>query len=89
MTAKLSDDLQRAADAQADTPVAAEHDGTQKVYYIYTEHMHHKASQALRQQEDLDAIQAGIEAMEAGRTIPLAEADRRIRQELGFRDKVQ
>ena len=38
MTAKINDDLQKALDAQVDEPVAAEHEGTQKMYYIYNEH---------------------------------------------------
>lgn len=41
------------------------------------------------QQEELDAILAGIDALEAGPTIPLDEADRRVRQEWGFRPRKQ
>jgi len=45
-----------------------------------------QAIQSLRrqQEEDLAAIRAGIRDMEAGRVVPLSEADRRIREELGF-----
>jgi predicted transcriptional regulator len=40
--------------------------------------------QALRQQEDLAAIQAGIEDLEAGRFVTLEAADADIRGKLGF-----
>lgn len=84
MTAKLSDDLQKAIDARAGQPIKVEHPGTRKVYVIVDNDTHERAMRALQEQENLDAIQAGIDAMEAGRTIPLAEADKQIREELGF-----
>ena len=43
---------------------------------------------ALRQQEDIAAIQAGIDDMEAGRVISLEEADAEIRKDLGFPPRV-
>ena len=87
MTAKLNDDLQKEIDAHAGQPVTVEHPGTQKVYVIVDQETHQRAMDALRKQEDLDAIQAGIDAMEAGHTIPVAEVDERIRQEFGFRPR--
>ena len=84
MTAKLSNDLQKAVDAHAGQPIKVEHPGTHKVYVIVDYEMHERAMQALRERDDIGAIQAGVDAMEAGRTIPLAEADRQIREELGF-----
>jgi len=44
--------------------------------------------EALRQQDDLVAIQAGIDDMEAGRIVPLEQADAEIRKDLGFAPRV-
>ena len=41
-------------------------------------------TQALRQQEDLAAIQAGINDMEAGSVVAFEEVDARIRAKLGI-----
>ena len=82
MTPKLSDDLQKALDANAGQPTKVEHPGTHKLYVIVDNETHEQAMEALRKQQDHDAIQAGVDAMEADRTIPLAEADQQIRQEL-------
>ena len=87
MTAQLSNELQKAVDAHAGEPIKFEHPGTHKLYVIVDNDTHERAMRALRKQEDIDAIQAGIDAMEAGRTIPLAEADKQIREELGFRPR--
>ena len=87
MTAKLNDDLQRTVDAQADKPVAAEHEPTRKVYYIYTEHMHQKASRALQEQEDNDAIAEGLRQMENGEGRPLNEVDTDMRKDFGLQPR--
>lgn len=84
MTPKLTNELQKAVDDRAGEPITVEHPVTHKLYVLVDSDTHERAMAALRRQEDLDAIQAGVEAMQAGRTIPLAEVDRRIRQELGF-----
>ena len=84
MTAKLSDELQRAADAQADRPVAAEHEATKRVYYIYTEKMHEKASRALQEQEDNNAIAEGLKQLENGEGRSLHEVDADMRKDFGL-----
>ena len=84
MTASLSDDLQKAVAQTGGKPLEAEHAGTHQVYYIYSEDLHRRATQALQQQEDLDSIQAGIDAANEGRESTLAEADAHIRRELNF-----
>ena len=84
MTAKLSDDLQKAVDAHAGQPIKVEHPGTHKVYVIVDSDTHERAMQALREREDRASIARGIEQMEAGEGRPLAEADTAIRKELGF-----
>lgn len=87
MTPKLTDEQRQAIRAGGGQPVPVEDEQTHTVYVLIDQETHRRAVEALRQQEDLDAIQAGINAMEAGRTIPLAEADTQIRQELGFRPR--
>ena len=84
MTPKLTEEQRRAVEAQHGRPVAVEDDRTHKVYFIYTDHLHRRAERALQEQEDLAAIQEGIEQMEAGLGQPLHEADAEIRKELGF-----
>ena len=84
MTAKLSNDLQKAVDAHAGQPIKVEHPGTHKVYVIVDCDMHERAMQALREQDDLASIARGIEQMEAGEGRPLAEADSAMQKELGF-----
>jgi len=84
MTAKLSNELQKAVDAHAGQPIKVEHPVTHKVYVIVDCDMHERAMQALREQDDLASIARGIEQMEAGEGRPLAEADAAIRKELGF-----
>jgi predicted transcriptional regulator len=60
-----------------------EDDQTHNVYVIVEKDAHEQTLQALREQ-DIAAIQAGIEDMEAGRTVSLEEAAAEIRKELGF-----
>jgi predicted transcriptional regulator len=55
---------------------------TQRVYVLVEGELHRRALDALRQQEDIAAIQDGIDDMEAGRVVPLEEADRLLRDEL-------
>ena len=83
MKASLSDEQRKALDQQPEG-IEVEDSQTQKVYFLSDVELHHRAMQALKRQEDRDAIQAGIDDMEAGRVIPLEEVDRQIRKELGF-----
>lgn len=55
---------------------------TQRVYVLVDDETHGKAMEALRTREDYQAIQAGIEDMEAGRMQPPEEARRQGRDEL-------
>lgn len=57
---------------------------TQKVYILSEADVHRRAMQALRLQEEREAIQAGIDDLEAGRVQPIEEADQQIRRQLGF-----
>lgn len=75
---------QREAVRQHGGAVEIEDDETQKVYVLMEEELHQRAMQALEERETLESIRAGLDDMLAGRVIPLAEADARIRKKHGF-----
>lgn len=50
---------------------------TQRVYVLVDDETHRKAMDALRQREDLEAIQAGIDDLQAGRSLSVEESDQR------------
>lgn len=83
MKTPLSDEQRQALDQQPEG-IEVEDDQTQKVYFLTDAELHRRAMQALQRQENHDAIQAGIEDMEAGRVVPFEEVDRRIREKLGL-----
>lgn len=82
MTPKLSDELSAAIDASDAGILQVVHPGTNRMYVVVDEETHRKAMDALRKREDLEAIQAGIDDMEAGRTLPAEEAHRQGREQL-------
>ena len=81
MTPRLTNE-QRDALHRRTGPVRVEDDQTQKVFFIVDEDLHERAMQALEEQETLRGIQAGIRDMEAGRVVPFAEVDARLRKQL-------
>jgi predicted transcriptional regulator len=83
MKASLSDEQRRALDQQPDG-IEIEDERTRKVYVLTDAELHRRAIEALRKQEDAQAIQAGIDDMEAGRVVSFDEVDRRIRGKLGI-----
>ena len=71
----------RQALLQSSGPVRIEDDETHKFYVVVDEQTHQQAMQALKmQQDDIAAIQAGIEDMEAGRYRPLEDVDAELRK---------
>ena len=82
MTAKLSQDILDALQAANGGEVEALDPVTGRIYFVVDDQTHRRAMQALKQQEDLAAIQQGIADMEAGRTQPAAEAHRHGREQL-------
>lgn len=84
MTAELLDALS----ASGGKPVPIEDERTREIYYLVDQRTHRQAMEALHRQEDIAAIQAGIDDMEAGRVISLEEADVEIRKDLGFPPRV-
>ena len=88
MTPKLTEDQRRALLERPDGPVPVEDEHTHREYVIVDKRVHQQAMQALREQEDLAAIQGGIEDLEDGRIIPFEEIDAKIRKRLGMPPRV-
>jgi hypothetical protein len=87
MITKLTQEL-------ADAVNAAETDGlevvdptTNRTYVIVDGETHLRAMDALRRVQDVESIQRGAIQADAGEGIPLAEADQRLRSELGFESR--
>jgi hypothetical protein len=55
---------------------------TQRVYVLVDDDTHRKAMEALKQREDLEAIQSGLDDMEAGRSMSVDESERRTDEAL-------
>ena len=83
MTAKLSNDLQKAVDAHVGQPIKVEHPGTHAVYFLIDEETHRRAMRALQEQEDWQSVQRGLAERERALGQPLAEVDVEIRGKLG------
>jgi len=81
MKASLSDEQRQALNQQPEG-IEVEDFQTQKVYFLTDAELHRRAMEALRRQEDHDAIQAGIDDMEAGRVMPYEEVSRRLHTHL-------
>jgi len=84
MITTLNDELAQALDTHGGQPIKVQHPATHQTYVLVDSDTHERAMRAPRAQNDLVAIQRGIEAMEASNTFPLVEADARIRAEFGF-----
>jgi predicted transcriptional regulator len=81
MKAPLSDEQRRALDQEPEG-IEVEDSQTQKVYFLTDAEVHRRAMQALQRQENHDAIQAGIDDMEAGLVEPYDDVSRRLRTHL-------
>jgi hypothetical protein len=84
MTPKITDEQRQAILSGQGQPVDVEDEQTRARYVLVDQETHQRAVAALRQQEDMAAIQQGIEAAAEGRESTLEEADAHIRKELGF-----
>ena len=84
MAPKLNKELSDALNASDNGEVRAIDPTTNKVYVVVDGDLHQRAMTALQQQQDWESIQRGIAQADAGESIPLEEADARIRKELGF-----
>lgn len=81
MTPKLSDELREAL-RQTGGTVEVQDDQSRKMYVLTESELFRRAMDALQSQEDHEAIQAGIDAMQAGNVLNLDDLDRRIRSRL-------
>lgn len=84
MMPKLSDDQREALRDHPGGPIPVEDDKTRQRYVLVDQALHDRAMRALKQQEDLAALQAGIDDMEAGNVVAFEEVDARIRAKLGM-----
>ena len=84
MTPKLSEDQRQALRNHASGLILVEDEQTQQRYVLVEREIHERAMQALQQQEDLAAIQSGINEMEVGNVVTFEEVDARIRAKLGI-----
>lgn len=78
MTAKLSPELASALHANGNQPLQVVDPTGQHVYFVVDGETHRMAMEALRQSEDLQAIQNGVRQMEAGEGMPIDEAFQKI-----------
>lgn len=81
MIPKLTDELREAIEA-GNGEAQVEDEQTQKVYVITDLDTHREAMEALRRQQDCEAIARGIEDMEAGRATPVDQVHSDLREEL-------
>ena len=87
MTTKLPDELRQPL-RQNPKEVRLEDDQTHAIYFVIDEETHRRAMQALREQEDWNSVQRGLEGRQQGHELPIAQADAAIRKELGFPPRV-
>lgn len=85
MTAKLTKELAAALHATGERELEVVDPDTQRLYFVVDAEVHRQAMEALRRQQDRDAIARGIAEMEAGAGISLDEAFDEIRANLGLR----
>lgn len=84
MTPRISEDQRQALLDRPEGPIPVEDEQTKRRYVLVAEETHQRAMRALEGQEDLSAIQAGIDDMEAGRVVAFEDVDARIRAKLGL-----
>lgn len=87
MTAKLTKELAAALHATTNCELEVVDPETQRTYFVVDAVTHRLAMEALRRQQERDAIAQGIAQMEAGEGTPLSEAFDDIRANLGLRPR--
>ena len=80
----MSEEQREALQKDPGKPITIEDDQAQAFYVLIDAELHQRAMTALQQQQDWESIQQGIAQADAGDTMPLEEADRKIREEFGF-----
>lgn len=84
MPAELTQQLVAALRATGDTALEVVDPETMRKYVIVDGDTHRRAMDALRRQQDRDAIATGLAQMEAGQGRPLDEAFAEIRSRLSM-----
>ena len=84
MTEKLTKELAAALQSTGSRELEVVDPETSRRYIIVDSETHRRAMEALRRQEDRDAIAEGLAQMEAGQGRPLDQAMADIRSRLGF-----
>ena len=87
MSATLTKEQTAALLATEDGELEVVDPETQRRYFVVDAEIHRQAMEALRRQQDRDAIAQGIREMEAGLGIPLEEARRLTREMLLAREQ--
>lgn len=82
MTAKLTKELAAALKATGETELEVVDPDTQRTYFLVDSETHRRAMEALRRQQDRDAIAQGIAEMEAGEGMSVNEARQLARERL-------
>lgn len=85
MTAKLTKELAAALHATGESELEVVDPDTQRTYFVVDANIHRQAMDALRRQQDRDAVAQGIVEMEADEGIALDAAFDEIRANLGLR----
>ena len=83
----LTPEQTEALHAAGDEPLPVIDLTNQQIYVVVDRDVHRRAMEALRQREDIAAIQAGIDDMEAGRHSPVDESFARIKEKLLARER--
>jgi hypothetical protein len=87
MTANLTKDLIDALHATGDNELEVVDPETQRMYFVVEAEIHRQAMDALRRQQDREAIARGIAELEAGEGIPVDEARRLTRERILARER--
>lgn len=88
MIAKLTHEQAEAVNASETAGLEVVDPMTNRTYVIVDGETHRRAMDALRRVQDIESIQRGVVQADAGEGIPLVEADRRLREQLGFESRV-
>ena len=84
MTAKLTKELAAALNATGENELEVVDPDTQRTYFLVDGETHRQAMEALRRQQDRDAIGEGLVQMQTGKGKPLDQAFSDMRSRLGL-----
>jgi hypothetical protein len=84
MATKLTKELAAALNAIGNSELEVIDPDTQRTYFLVDSETHRQAMDALRRQQDRDAIAEGLAQMDAGQGKPLDQAFSDVRSRLGY-----